>query len=453
MLRIFQWAATAAFLMCPAVSQAMSLDQAIREAVSTNPRIGEAAANRRAVDLEVRQAQGGLLPQVRLYGEAGFERGRRFDSIPSAKDDDWRRGGEGGVVVRQLLFDGGATINEIYRQMARSDAAAWRTFERAELTALDTIEAFVDIIRYSESLAAARRNIQVHRDLGQNVESRFEGGRAGVGDREQVRERLEAALAIEAELKIRLEEANAAFRRTVGKEPLALKSPPRIGGLPANKKEALELTLKSNPTLLASHSDVTASQRAYDAALGPMLPTVALEGRASSGRNSSERTGRFDDATAKIALSWDVFDGGTRAARRSELSERVTEQQLRLDALRRSAFESVDRAWAARANSGARVTSLVAQVAAAETVVKAYRSEYELGQRTLLDLLNAENGIFNAKLSLASARMVAVFADYQLLATSGRLLSRLNITPPEESRLRAEQQRNLFPDIFASPLR
>ena len=76
-----------------------------------------------------------------------------------------------------------------------------------------------------------------------------------------------------------------------------------------------------------------------------------------------------------------------------------------------------------------------------------------MGQRTLLDLLNAENGLFNAKLSLASARMVAVFADYQLLATSGRLLSRLNIAPPDESRLRLEQQRSLFPDIFATPLR
>ena len=168
----------------------MSLEQAIREAVVTNPRIGEAAANRRSVDFEVRQAQGGLLPQVRVYGEAGFERGRRFDTIPTPGNDAWRRGGEAGVVVRQLLFDGGSTINEIYRQMARSDAAAWRTFERAELTALDTVEAFVDIIRYSESLAAARRNIQVHQGLGRNVETRFDGGRAGVGDRDQVRERL-----------------------------------------------------------------------------------------------------------------------------------------------------------------------------------------------------------------------------------------------------------------------
>lgn len=431
----------------------MSLEQAIREAVVTNPRIGEAAANRRSVDFEVRQAQGGLLPQVRVYGEAGFERGRRFDTIPTPGNDAWRRGGEAGVVVRQLLFDGGSTINEIYRQMARSDAAAWRTFERAELTALDTVEAFVDIIRYSESLAAARRNIQVHQGLGRNVETRFDGGRAGVGDRDQVRERLEAALAIEAELKIRLEEAKAAFRRTVGKEPGGLKAPPRIGGLPASKQQALELTLASNPTLLASHSDVTASKRAYDASLGPLLPTVGLEAGLSHGRNSSDRTGRFDDASAKVAMSWNIFDGGTRAARRSELSERVTEQQMRLDALRRSAFESVDRAWTARANSGARVGSLAAQVKAAETVVKAYQSEYELGQRTLLDLLNAENGLFNAKLSLASARMVAVFADYQLLATSGRLLSRLNIAPPDESRLRLEQQRSLFPDIFATPLR
>jgi adhesin transport system outer membrane protein len=426
----------------------ISLEQAIRKAVATNPRIGEAAANRRAVDHEVRQAQGKVLPQVRVSGEFGSERYRRFDGLRAAGANDWRKvGGETSVTVSQLLFDGFATVNQIYRQMARSDAAAWRTFERAELVALDTAESFLDILRYSASVNYATQNVGAHERLANNVATRFSGGRAGRGDSEQVRERLQAAQAVRAELLMRLEEAKAAFRRSVGVDPLRLGGASRLGGLPRNRQEALAQVLAANPTLRAAASDVTAAERDYDSTKGLFGPRISLEGRGTSGSNSSNTVGHFDEMTGKVRADWLIFSGGSDLARRNELSERVAENRLRMDSLRRSAFESVDRAWGVRAHSGTRIGALQAQVNAAQQVVIAYRGEYELGQRTLLDLLNAENALFNARLSLEAAKSVAIFSDYQLLATTGQLLARLNIARPGESRLRPATSRGIFPSL------
>lgn len=424
----------------------VSLEQAIRTAVANSPRIGEAAANRRATDMELRQSQGALLPQVRVQADYGSERYRLFDGLSTANSKEWRKGGgEAGIVINQLLFDGFSSVNQIYRQMARSDAAAWRTMERAELVALDTAESFLDILRYSASISYANANVATHERLNQTVLARQQGGRAGLGDTQQVRERLEAARAVLAEMKIRLEEAKAAYRRAVGSDPNRLGAANRLGGLPTSRQDALDKTIATNPTLQAAAYDVIASEREFDASAGTYAPRISLEGRTTTGRDSSNHIGAFDDTSAKVRMDWTMFSGGTDTARRGELMERVTESKMRMDALRRAAFESVDRAWGARANSGARMTSLQAQVRAAQQVVAAYKSEFDLGQRTLLDLLNAENALFSARLSLEAARAVAVFSDYQLLATTGQLLARLNIPKPSEANRLPNAQRGFVP--------
>lgn len=438
----------------PAKSETrLTLEKAIRQAVAHNPRIGEAAANRRAIDMEVRQQQGVLLPQVRTEAEYGSERLRGFDGLSSARSKEWRKlGGEGSLVVNQLLFDGGATINQIYRQMARSDAAAWRTFERAELIALDTAEAFLDIVRYSASIQHANAYVAVHERMNAQVGARQQGGRAGLGDAEQVRERLNAARAVRADLKIRLEEAKAAFRRSVGVDANRLGGASRLSGLPKSQNDAVNQTFAYNPSLKAAHYDVVAAERDFDSSAGRFAPRVSLEGRTTGGRDSGFRVGNFDESTAKLRMDWNLFAGGTDAARRGELRERVTEAQMRTDSLQRSVRESVHRAWAARANSGTRIGALQGQIVAARRVVTAYRGEYELGQRTLLDLLNAENALFNAALSLEAARTVAVFADYQLLATTGQLLARLNIPHHTAASPLADYDRGILPKRFVSPV-
>src|SRR5579864_7974442 len=129
-----------------AKAEAFTITDAINQAVQTNPGVGEAAANRRATDAEFHQSQGALLPQVRLDASGGPERFTQPDIVPPPPGSGvWLPARTGSVVVRQLLFDGFASINEIWRQSARVDAAAQRVHERSELIALDAAEAYISI--------------------------------------------------------------------------------------------------------------------------------------------------------------------------------------------------------------------------------------------------------------------------------------------------------------------
>ena len=379
-------------------SQAFTIFDAIQQAVGTNPGVGEAAANRRATEAELRQNQGTLLPQVRLEARSG--RNRWNFQLPPAGNNLNLWGHEKSIVVRQTIFDGFASINEIWRQAARVDAAAYRTRERTELIALDAAEAYIDVVRYKRLIGLADENIAVHRALYDNVNARFQGGRAGEGDLQQVKERVEAAIAAQAQFREQYDEARGTFRRVVGIEPYNLRPVGRLGGLPRSKDEALAVTLRSNPTIAAAQADRDAAKHGFDATAGAFVPNVAFEGRWLWGNNTDTVFGNRTDYSAMVVASWDIFRGGQDAWKRVEASERYQQTSMAHARLQRGAYESIDKAWSARTITVDRIAALIRQIDADRKVIVAYQQEYELGQRSLIDLLNAQNQLFNAGVSL-----------------------------------------------------
>lgn len=417
----------------PACAEQFSIFDAIRQATLTNPGVGEASANRRATESELRQSQGALLPQVRLQASAGPESLTRYVTPAPINNGTYQNGREASIVVRQTLFDGFSSINEVWRQAARVDAAAHRVLERTELIGLDAAEAYIDVTRYLRLVSLAEENVRVHIDVRKNVRARFAGGRAGEGDTQQAEERVAAAEAVLADFRLSLDVARAKYRKVVGLEPVNVRFPGRLSGLPATKDQSLTIAYRFNPTLRASQSDTDAAKRAFDATGGAFVPTVALEGRALRGENSVIYSGLREEVSGKVVLSWDVFRGGQDTWKRNEAAERMIEQQQRNARLQRDALESIDKAWAARTITNDRVAALVRDVEAAKRTLAAYSKEYELGQRTLIDVLNSQNQFFNATVSLTSARGVTVFADYQLLAAMGQMLSYLKTAAPPEA--------------------
>lgn len=434
-MRILALACSAIALSCGgAFAQApMAINDALKQAILTHPGIGEAAANRRATESELRQQQSTLLPQVRVEGRTGPERYTQDVTPPPLGNDQWVNGRSVSVFGRQLIFDGFTSINEIWRQSARVNASAARVHERTELLALDAAEAYVDITRYMRLIAIAQDNVRVHRNLFSNVQSRFSGGRAGEGDLEQTRERVENAVATLAGFQQSLDEARAKYRKAVGLEPINLRTPGRLGGLPRTKDESLATAVRFNPTIKAAEEDARAAKYGLDATAGAFVPNVYLEGRASRGIDSDSYLGRRDVVSGKVVASWDIFRGGQDSWKRSEMSERYVESTMRHARLQRDAVESIDKAWAARTLTADRISALNRQITSDRKVIVAYQKEYELGQRSLVDLLNAQNQLFNGLVSLTSTQSVAVFADYQLLAAMGGLIEYVKAPPPADA--------------------
>jgi len=407
---------------------------AIKEAVRSNPGVGEAAADRRATETNLRQSQATLLPQVHIDASTGPERFNEMDITPPPQGNNQTLyGSTASVVLRQKLFDGLSSINEIWRQAARVDASAYRVHERTELTALDAAEAYIDVVRFTRLISVAADNLAAHRKLLANVEARFKGGRSGEGDLDQARERVAAAEAQLADFQQSLDAARATYRKVVGTEPYNLRAPGRLNAMPSSKDDALAVALKFNPTIRAAQSDVDAAKYAFHGTAGNFLPQVSLEARASRGQNVDEVFGRQSDESAKVVLSWDIFTSGLNSWKRAEAAERYTEATMAHARLQRGALESLDKAWGARTITSSRVEALVRQVDYDRKAIVAYTKEYELGQRSLIDLLNSENQLYVALVSLESTRAVAVFADYQLLAAMGQLLSYLKAPVPADA--------------------
>jgi adhesin transport system outer membrane protein len=436
---VLRWVLPAAVVLCAGgegviAGSPFTIFDAINEAVHSNPAVGEASANRRATETNLRQSQATLLPQVHIDASTGPERFNEQDVTPPPQGNNaWLQGSTASVVVRQKLFDGLSSINDIWRQAARVDASAYRVHERTELTALDAAEAYIDVVRFTRLISIASDNLAAHQKLLANVEARFKGGRAGEGDLDQARERVAAAQAQLVDFQQSLDSARATYRRVVGQEPFNLRPPGRLNGLPNSKDDALAVALKFNPTIRAAQSDVDAAKYAFHGTAGNFLPQVSLEAKASRGQNVDEVFGRQSDESAKVVLSWDIFTSGLNSWKRAEASERYTEATMAHARLQRGALESLDKAWGARTITSGRVAALLRQVDYDRKAISAYTKEYELGQRSLIDLLNSENQLYVALVSLESSRSVAVFADYQLLAAMGQLLSYVKSPVPAEA--------------------
>ncbi|MDB5876017.1 MAG: hypothetical protein JWQ07_5459, partial [Ramlibacter sp.] len=323
----------------PAIAaEPFSINDAVKQAAHTNPGVGEASANRRATESELRQTQSTLLPQVRIearYGPEKFDQGAPVTSssalpVPIAGNGAWRNGSQESVVVRQILFDGFASIHDIWRQTARVNAAAFRVKERTELIALDAAEAYVDVVRYLRLIGLAEQNLAAHEKIFSNVNSRFSGGRAGEGDLEQARERVENARATLADFRKSLDDSRAKYRKVVGLEPYNLRFPAPLAGLPSSKDEALAITYRFNPTILAAQADADAAKHAFRVTDGAFVPNFSLEGRATHSDNTYPYLGTtHDDYSGKVVMSWDIFRGGQDTWRRSEMAERHTESTMR----------------------------------------------------------------------------------------------------------------------------
>jgi adhesin transport system outer membrane protein len=360
--------AIAGIVLAASQSQAaepFSISDALHQAAKTNPGVGEASANRRATESELRQTQSTLLPQVRVeayYGQEKFDQSAAVISgsalpVPTAGFGVWRTGNEQSLVVRQLLFDGFASIHDIWRQSARVNAAAFRVRERTELIALDAAEAYVDVVRYLRLVALAEQNVATHEKIFSNVNSRFSGGRAGEGDLEQARERVENARAQLDEFRRSLDDGRSKYRKVVGLEPANLRFPGPLGGMPGSRDEALAVAVRFNPTILAAQADADAAKHAFRVTDGSFAPTVALEGRATRYDNTYPYVPgvSHEDYSGRVVMSWDIFRGGQDTWKRTEMAERYTQATMAHAKLQRDALESIDKAWSARTITATRI--------------------------------------------------------------------------------------------------
>ena len=419
---------------------ATSLREAVQQAVLTNPRIDAAQANRRATEYSFKQAKGRFLPEVELNADAGQQRIDRPQGLGPAVNDTWRDPGQATLSIRQVLFDGWDRANDIYRSQASISAASFGVMVRSEAVGLNSVEAYIDVIRHNDLLALADDNVRRHQALLRIIRERYDGGRAPIGDLEQTIERVEAAKALVAQIKVARETAKAKYKNAVGVPASGLKPVSYATGVPKSVADVTNRAIRNNPRVKEAVAETEVSYFDKEQFRSTLYPQVFLEGNATRGENLDGTPGRNDELEARVVLRWKLFDGGVRRNRTAELGERYSEKVAEQMILVREITQEVEISWARLVDGRAEVEAIQREVAQNIKVVASYQDEYNANKRSLLDVLDAENAKFASQFELSNVTALHVFSSYELLAQMGVLLRTLGVQAPA------------IPDVPENPL-
>ena len=428
------FAALCAFGLGAHPAYAISLKAAIKVALEANPEIGEAIANREALEFELKQARGLYLPKLDIEGRYGAQ---NFDSPgtrSSGTDDDVLDRREFSAIVTQRLFDGFNRRGERDRQASRVDSASHRVYERSEFIALSVIRQYLEAGRLLKVVDLSRSNLAYHKRVLADLKDGETSGSVSVADRQQVEERMFAA---DARLIESLEDLNAArirFFKLVGLPLENHQTPPRASAaLPPTLSDALAVARSNNPRIKVARSDLDAAYARSKQARSEFLPKIDFELRGRSGQELDGVKGREEELRAEVILRWNLFKGGIDSANKQKQLRRVDEERYGLQRAHREIEEAVRLAWNRRQLQRRRLNRLNDQLASVTRLTESYSEQFKVGDRSLLDLLDTQNTRFNTQVNVETAASDLMFTEYRVLASIGMLLKKMNIEAPEQS--------------------
>ena len=414
---------------CVHNAAADALPDAVRTALRRNPEVLAAAANARVGVATYDQAGAGRFPTIDLRAASGREESENVGLRLQGRDSRTLNRQEGSLLLRQNLFDGRQVRNSMERQSYLLDSSRYKLIETGETVALRAAEAYLAALRDEALVRLAEENVARHEDLLQKTQARFKSGVGQRADVEQAAARVALARSSLVAARGTAEDSAVSFYRAVGRYPSSLLEPPSpVRYLPPTLEQAQIDAVDSAYGVQSALAELRASQAGVRSVRADLLPRLDVELSANRNRDVDGVVGANNDSMAMLVMRYNLFRGGADEARIREALERETVSLETYNNALQSTEESVARTWAALLSARDRLAPLESHVRATEQVLQAYRSQFELGRRTLLDLVNAENELFQARSNLQSGRTNVQVSEYRVLAAVGGLVRALGLT-------------------------
>jgi outer membrane protein len=410
----------AAIALGTTTSGAQTLDQALVAAYHNNPTLNAQRAGTRAVDETVPQALSGFRPQVGAAAAVGIDWSRtRAGGVTTSSTV---RPYNYGVTVTQNLFNGFRTINTT--RSAESQVLGSReTLRNAEQnTLLDAVIAYMDVVRDTAAVELQRQNLEALREQQRATRDRFDVGELTRTDVAQADARVAQAESALSAARAQLNASRAAYRRDIGEEPRRLTGARPVEHLvPRSLDAAIGFGEQQHPALMAARHGVDTAQLQVKVNEGELLPSVDLEGSVSRSHNPTASIDSVTDATLFGRLNVPIYQGGAEYSRIRQSKETLGQRRLEADATRDLVRAAVIQSFGLLVASRLQVEAAQAQVTAAQVALNGVQEEYRVGQRTTLDVLNAQAELVSARSALISAQRDRVVNSYSLLAAVGQL--------------------------------
>ncbi|CZT35104.1 outer membrane protein [Rhizobium sp. 9140] len=417
-------------------ASAETIADAMAKAYANNPDLNAARAGLRAVDESVTIAKSGYRPQVSAVA-SGTQ--TRFDSELQRRPRDFHQGAAG-LTITQQIFDGFQTLNDV-RASESTVLSNRESLKANEISILlSAAEAYANIVRDQQVVGIRRQNLAFLKEQLKAANARLTVGEGTRTDVSQAEAELASAKALLATAVSQLKQSQAVYVQIVGGAPRDIKaaSPAKIG-MPRTLDQAVAAGLRDNPQIIAAEYAVDAAGYRVKQAEGTMLPGVTIQGSVSRNTGDSFNNGGIDNTSGSITarLQVPIYQGGAEYGQVRQAKERAGQQRIVVDSVRLDVEKTVVSAHAQLDAARASITANKEQIRAANQALAGVIEERKVGQRTTLDVLDAQQSVLVARESLAASQRNAVVASYSLLASMGALTVRgqnLNVAEyrPEE---------------------
>ncbi len=425
-------ASTLLFFTMQTFAVAQDIGTVFAKAYQWNPDLNAARANSRAVDEGVSSAKSGYRPKVSIGSDIGVS--SLAVAVPnSSPTQAGLYPGGVGLTISQPVYDGLRTSNSVDAAHL-SVLASQETLRNTEQnTLLDAVTAHMNVLRDEAVLSLKEANQKLLAEQVATVQDRYKAGEVTQSDVALSQARHAGARSDVAAARANLKTSLARFKQVVGIDAKKLVPAPVIGSnrLPRTIREAIDRGIVRHPAVAAAQQGVEVQRLNVKVIEGELLPSVSLAGSIGRRYDTNVRNDIRSTATAMIQVTVPIYDGGSAYSRTRQAKETLAERRDQVDSVREKVIAAVEGSWAALDATTYQIEAATAQIAAAEVALKSMQDEYRYGQRTLLDVLNAQQELLNARVQRVVAQRDRTVASYALLASVGDLsMERLGYRVP-----------------------
>lgn len=403
------------------VVQKMSLDSVLREVVMSNPRIQEALKNYSSIKEEVEAAKSGYRPKVGTSLSVGRE---VTDGVGSGENYRNQKAGTASLYAKQKLFDGGGTESYVDETKSRMMAAAYQALDTANKVFEDTVESYLKVLKERELLKIAEKNVYVQAQILEQIQEKTNSGFGRKSDLLNAQSRLALARANFISQQQNLKQASVSLHKHLGRflDPRQLVEPKTDFVFPKDVGDVVEMAFKNYPALEVTKYNILTRKYGMKRTEAQYYPTVDAEVRADYSDNTGGDVGDTKSFSAMLHMNYEFYDGGKRNAETKKDYASILKEHERSYIERRNLNESVRLAWNIKEAEEKKHQFLVEHVKLSLETMNAFKEEYQLGRRTLLELLDMENELQNAKKALVESRFSTMLAYFRVMHVTGMLL-------------------------------
>ena len=403
--------------LSPSAAWSQEFFEALVAAYQTNPTLLAQRANLRAVNEGVPQELSNYRPFVSIESFAGAQHVDRNGSDGSESTTPY----QASVGLAQPLYRGGRTVAGVAR--AESEVAAQRAVLRSveQGVLLGAVTAYMDVWRDQAVLQLTINNEQVLARQLEATQDRFDVGELTRTDVAQSEARLARATAQRIEAEGNLTASRAVFQEVVGFLPGTLEAPPALEGLPASERDVVGAARDDNPAVLSARFAEQAARHQVRVTTGELLPEVFLTAELLHSENEFSDDSEISQARVLAVVSIPLYQQGFVSSRVRQAKQDASRRRVEIVEARRRVEQDAIDAWEALVTARAQIRSFQSEVRSSEIALEGVREENSVGQRTILDVLDAEQELLDAQVRLVRARRDEVVAAYRIQQVQGRL--------------------------------